>query len=48
MYAIRSYYATVINFDFDKANLDGEAVSHLDEQVVWLQKNEGVRVRLYA
>jgi len=39
---------TVVNFDFDKANLDGEAASHLDEQVAWLKKNEGVRVRLYG
>ncbi len=39
---------TVINFDFDKSRLDGTAVSHLDQQIAWLQKNEGVRVRLYG
>ncbi len=39
---------TVINFDFDRSNLDGEAVANLNQQLAWLQKNEGVRVRLYG
>ena len=39
---------TVVNFDFDRSKLDGEATSRLDEQVAWLKKNEGVRVRLYG
>lgn len=39
---------TVINFDFDKSRLDATSVSHLDQQVAWLKKNEGVRVRLYG
>ena len=39
---------TVINFDFDRSALDGESRARLDEQVAWLQKNEGVRVRLYG
>jgi len=39
---------TVINFDFDRSTLDGEATSRLDQQVAWLKKNEGVRVRIYG
>lgn len=39
---------TVVNFDFDRSNLDGESIARLDQQVAWLQKNEGVRVRLYG